>query len=436
MKNKKRILWLLCLLQFILILCGTEIISANPDSTAVVINEVLYDPAGADSGFEFVELYNPTEQPVQLSGFIIETGNGAEVNSWKIGWTGTSSDLIMPNSYFLIGESSVDADAQSTLDLQNGPDSVRLVFNNSVVDLVGYGNLAFVEYFEGSPALDTSEGYSLSRIEGVDSDNNADDFYVIEPSPQKSNSNMMLLQINVENPKIAEISAELEDDDLDTAGIQLMPDAGKIRLVEISVELYEPTGLSNESDVNVLFESESYSLSLVDYNETWQRFSRMIGLDFDLNPGNHTILISASDNTRTSDLELSFEYLPMLAIELDSSFVNVSSQPGSFIEVIGDLDLSTQKSPTLRNIGNVDVEIGVMASLLESESGTISPENIACSLGQDLISKQQLSTQLNYLGQSIAVGTSRELSYEVYVPQETMPGSYAGSIIIGGRSVQ
>ena len=43
----------------------------------LVINEVSYDPAGTDTGYEFVELYNPTNQTLSLEGYLLESGNGA-----------------------------------------------------------------------------------------------------------------------------------------------------------------------------------------------------------------------------------------------------------------------------------------------------------------------------------------------------------------------
>ncbi|MFH1766646.1 MAG: lamin tail domain-containing protein, partial [Patescibacteria group bacterium] len=44
--------------------------AGQPDH--LVINEVLYDPLGSDLGYEFIELYNPTNQAVDLSNWVIE----------------------------------------------------------------------------------------------------------------------------------------------------------------------------------------------------------------------------------------------------------------------------------------------------------------------------------------------------------------------------
>jgi hypothetical protein len=48
----------------------------------VVISEVLYDPAGDDPGREWVEIYNPTSEAVDLSGWRLgDVGPGGEYGS-------------------------------------------------------------------------------------------------------------------------------------------------------------------------------------------------------------------------------------------------------------------------------------------------------------------------------------------------------------------
>jgi sugar-specific transcriptional regulator TrmB len=45
----------------------------------VVINEVEQNPAGTDYGYEWVELYNPTDQPVDIGGWTLSTTHGVTV---------------------------------------------------------------------------------------------------------------------------------------------------------------------------------------------------------------------------------------------------------------------------------------------------------------------------------------------------------------------
>jgi hypothetical protein len=156
-----------------------------------VINEVFYDPAGRDEGLEFVELFNTSEVPAALGGWTLETGNGAQENRWTHEWTGSSEDSIEARGFFLIAEDSLAplAHAVTTLDLQNGPDACRIRGPHAEVDLVGWGDLAFGEYYEGEPCQDVGSGFSLGRDpDGHDSGSNREDLRAIDqPSPAEYN---------------------------------------------------------------------------------------------------------------------------------------------------------------------------------------------------------------------------------------------------------
>ena len=172
---------------------GIILLGANAfDARAVCINEVLYDPSGADAGYEFVELFHAGNLPVELSGWRIEAGNGASEGSWSVQWEGAPGDRIEAGGFFLIAGALVagDADARAPLALQNGPDAVRLSSPQRVEDRVGWGPLEFEEFREGSPAADVPGGWSLARVpDGNDTGDNAVDFQGrSRPSPGRSNA--------------------------------------------------------------------------------------------------------------------------------------------------------------------------------------------------------------------------------------------------------
>ncbi|MFH1311855.1 MAG: lamin tail domain-containing protein [Candidatus Eisenbacteria bacterium] len=153
----------------------------------VVINEVLYDPDGSDTGYEFAELFNCALEPVCLQGWMFETGNGAYENRWKHEWTGLGTDTVEARGFFVIGEDLVlpPPDFVTALDLQNGPDGCRLVAPDGSADVVGWGDLVYEEYYEGSPATCAHSGVSIGRDpDGSDRDLNSEDFRLLEvPSP-------------------------------------------------------------------------------------------------------------------------------------------------------------------------------------------------------------------------------------------------------------
>jgi hypothetical protein len=165
-------------------------VSFSPSGTAalpVVVNEVLYDPAGSDTGLEFAELFNCSPEPLCLDGWVFETGNGAYPDRWTREWTGSNTDTIAARSFFVIGEDLVlpTPDFVTALDLQNGPDACRLTSPEGVRDVVGWGDLGHGEYYEGFPVTGGASGSSVGRDpDGADRNVNFDDFRVFEyPSP-------------------------------------------------------------------------------------------------------------------------------------------------------------------------------------------------------------------------------------------------------------
>jgi flagellar hook capping protein FlgD len=158
----------------------------------LLLNEILYDPLGADEGLEFVEIWNPDSTAAPLDGVAVEAGDGARPGTWTVVWRGTAGSVAAPGGPFLVdGGALLDA-------LQNGPDAVRLVRNGVVLDLLGYGDLESASLYEGAPAPDAGSGQSLARIrDGVDTGSNRDDWAVDgEPTPGAPNHPDVRLRIS------------------------------------------------------------------------------------------------------------------------------------------------------------------------------------------------------------------------------------------------
>lgn len=149
----------------------------------LVLNEILYDPAGADEGAEFVELWNPDDVARSLSGIAIEAGDGARPDSWVVIHRGGPADSVPPHAAYVAARSALSGA------LQNGPDAARLTRDGVVLDRVGWGDLDAAALFEGAPAPDVASGHSLARREdGRDGDSNAGD-WADEPAPTPGRAN-------------------------------------------------------------------------------------------------------------------------------------------------------------------------------------------------------------------------------------------------------
>lgn len=158
----------------------------------VVINEVCYDPEGADPGKEWIELFNAGNQDAHLMGAHLQWGGSTFAESFEL-----PQFTLRPGRYLLLGGEQV-AEAVFTipgLDFQNAlteTDGIRYVSadtlytdtvlygapnTNALPDDTGAGGTSFAE--------DAPDGCSLARtVNGVDTDDCALDFHVeTNPTP-------------------------------------------------------------------------------------------------------------------------------------------------------------------------------------------------------------------------------------------------------------
>lgn len=166
------------------------LVAACSPAARPIVSEVYYDAPGDDTGQEFVEIFNPLAHDVALAGLELDAGDGAAPGRWTRRWIAPASDTVRARSRFVVGGAKVTPapDAVVTLELQNGPDAMRLVWPDGATEVVGWGALAFAEYYCGSPAPDVDAGFSLARVpDDAALGSNALDFRAAAPSPGRAN---------------------------------------------------------------------------------------------------------------------------------------------------------------------------------------------------------------------------------------------------------
>ncbi|MFD4990638.1 ExeM/NucH family extracellular endonuclease [Cellulosimicrobium cellulans] len=183
--------------------------SAAPDGSGLVINEAYLSGGSANAPYthKFVELYNPTQAAIDLSGMSLQyrsaTGTGAFTGVTAL--TGT----VAPGGYFLVqggsngsnGAALPTPDATGglnpsgttgTLALVRSTSAVTLPAGNAagaanVVDLVGYGSSNTFETAVSPAPSANNVPASINRTGFADTDDNSKDFTLSSTvTPQNS----------------------------------------------------------------------------------------------------------------------------------------------------------------------------------------------------------------------------------------------------------
>jgi vibriolysin len=138
----------------------------TPGTGHLVINEVEYDEVGTDNG-EFVEIYNGTSAPVNLSGYSLVLVNGGTSTTY-LTQSLSAAGTLAAGQYLVVGNPSVTAAAGALKvnfvsgndKIQNGaPDGVALVNGSTLVDALSY---------EGSiTAASITDVGTVSLVEGT-----------------------------------------------------------------------------------------------------------------------------------------------------------------------------------------------------------------------------------------------------------------------------
>ncbi|MFB4331308.1 5'-nucleotidase C-terminal domain-containing protein [Paenibacillus sp. CR_12] len=194
------LLVIVMLLSIVVPFSPVKVAEASPRHDQVVISQVYGGGGNSGASFthDFIELFNPTSSPVDLTGWKVRYASAAGTFNGTTSLTGT----IEPHAYYLIqqqssgsvGASLPTADAAGALNLSGSNGKVDLVnAAGDRIDLIGYGSAS--EY-ETSPTAALSNSTAAIRKEltvgqndrGRDTDNNAADFTVTTPNPRNSAS--------------------------------------------------------------------------------------------------------------------------------------------------------------------------------------------------------------------------------------------------------
>ena len=381
----------------------------------ITIHEILYDPT-SESGGEAVLLYNQDNVSRDISGWTIATEASSSDATLPPG------SLILAKGTYLIADAGWEntknlswpsADHEEPISMYNTNSGIALKDENGViVDAVGWG---LADFYEGIPHAGTPEGMSLLRTQ--DTDDNSADFIVAEPAFVVANGE--------EVPFILDINA-----------------TGVLVITNISLSSTSLTpiaGIGATLDIIVITSESAYVVALVadkvvDLQElSPNKHKATVTLPYHLHPDNYSITVTASNGTDTVSSESSIEYLPLAAIGLDITSLDIRKlAPGRTTLIEGDSDPTTDK-PTIMNLGNVPVDIVLSARAPSYGASKFSLSKIKYSLDGSFNSTLSgtFKTRVQTEKVQLAPNSTLPLSFQITVPSTYQEGTYEGSITIG-----
>ncbi|MBI2672107.1 hypothetical protein HYX16_04190 [Candidatus Woesearchaeota archaeon] len=226
------------------------------------------------------------------------------------------------------------------------------------------------------------------------------------------------------------------DDDGATAGVQVNANPGGTKTVTVTAEVSDA---NEQSDISIVkafiigpsFISESpvtLSCNPVDLDTT--SCSGQFDLNYTNSAGNYVVSVQATDvGLFYGATNATFTYVSQLAILFDASSINFNNlNPGTIKTVDGDFNLATADKPTVKNVGNTQVDLNVRGTDLTKGAKTIPVGNLRYRFGSSAYA--QLSTTNTANDINLLSGNLIDMDLELTTPSVLSPGNYKGTITL------
>lgn len=433
---------------------NAAVAAAATDGGNVIITQVLYDPAGTESGGEAVELYNPAASSVNISGWVLATETS------PTDATLPQNAVICSGCYYLVADvnwsnakdnsSWPSADYEEAITLANTDAGVALKdLNSSVVDAAGWGNQANIGtgLFEGNPHSGSANGKSLARKTSgssyLDTGNNSNDFYSVTPYFHSTNSTPsnaasggaeVRITIVVSGSAPAVESVSITDDDIFLAGSQVSPIPQGNKTVAVEAVVSDANGIADIASVIAGFNALNFTMAKkADINATAAAYSATLNLSSSFPAGNYSVSITAEDNSQLSSARAaSFEYMTLVSVNVDINSLVFFASPGSVYEsAAAGSQNSTVTNVTIGNAGNVLLDFDVSATNFTSGSALIEAARLQYAFGgnySDTATAGSLTNSKARKDVNLAPDARTWLGLRLNVPLATSPGNYSGII--------
>ncbi len=450
-KDRRTFLAASIFVAFLFILTSSVQVIAAQDH--ILITQVYYDPVKTETGGEAIELYNPTDAAIDISQYVLKTKSSAVDATIPLGKS------ILPHQYFLFADTSwsinkdnesfPNADYEEAITLVNSDGGVALLFNGTVIDAVGYGNVTDVQLFEGTSAQMVAQGNVLQRINFSETDNNSFDFFASLPAFHNASfqenktagtesENAVVLLLNVTNTAPVVELVTIQDDDLISDNIQVQPIPGTNTTTNITVIVSDQNGFEDIKKVSGTFVLGKVPFTFVKkVTENSAEYVSSVNLPYYLAPEEYSFEVTVSDDQFNSSMNASFSYLTVTALSLDAdSLFFQDGKPNGIITILGDLDFFSSTQPTVRNIGNTPLDIGVYGTALSNGKQIIPLQNIQFSFDNFKTDAHTATENVELYPGQVLPGDSafQLLGLRLLVPNGLTTGIYSGKVAIVGAA--
>jgi hypothetical protein len=241
-----------------------------------------------------------------------------------------------------------------------------------------------------------------------------------------------------DGPTVDSITITPDDDD-STSGVQVYPNPGGAKTVTVTVVVSDPNGCGDISTVNITnidpdpAHGDPSPVTLVNQSGsgTTATYNGTFDMQFYDLPDEYTVTVTAKDTNGSSGTNSSkFNYTSCTAMSLDSGTIAFGSiDPGENNTVAGDKDMNTTSSPTVRNTGNVVIDVNITGSNMTSGSDTITKDQMDALVGALSYSDLGVARCFNV---NLAAGNSslENVDFRLNVPYGIPAGSYTGSVTL------
>lgn len=414
----------------------------------LVISAVYPDPITTESGGEAVELFNPTENAIDLSGYILQTQQYAT--------DATLPNIILPkHTYFLVADTGfslqkdnlswVGADYEETISIANSNSGVILRSPNGIlVDSVGWG-IPNSEFFETQPTLQPSEGQMIRRQDPFsDSANNSLDFSITAPiffnrnttitqiagTGQSPSAHELTVSLTVENNQPFIQNLTIQSSQLTGPGVQINLIPGNVSELNLSIIVSDEDGVDTLGNMTVIMGNISMQIgNKTILSQTSAVYSGRLQIPYYFRAGNVTLRVLVEDDSQQqvfSEKQLTIGSLT--GFSLNSSRINFVRQGNS----------SNQSAKIkISNSGNTVLDFRIAGSDLTGKNKTVSVSTMSYSFLQtnQTLVQNNMSFDSRSMDLRLNPGEAKDISVNFFTQERISAGNYSGTLYFSGDEV-